>query len=223
MKQAKYMGLALTLLLGIVCNVAMVTAKAVDVPSEYVVLNRMVGETRTSEWVESMSSVDMKDKPRGNRIIGHINKSEIVERIDCIAYTNPSAHPVKILKSYRAFNTLTSENDGVQIPAGEYLYLLMYTGEGTYLGWYNGKQVWWINGWSIKNLPEFERNPGRAVFGVYEGSAKSINCELWLYMRKSDGTTGWIDSRNFESNITVKRNINGKWKVMTLEESSRYQ
>ena len=45
MKQAKYMGLALTLLLGIVCNVAMVTAKAVDVPSEYVVLNRMVGET----------------------------------------------------------------------------------------------------------------------------------------------------------------------------------
>ena len=114
---------------------------------------------------------------------------EVVKRISCVVYGNPAAHPVKILKTFNASSTPHGDKD-LTLYAGDYVYLIMYTGEGTFLGLYNGKQVWWldwlINNFHSKNFPD--------AWGKYEGAPvdRNLDVEAWECYRKRDGTTGRV-------------------------------
>ena len=71
-----------------------------------------------------------------------------------------------------------------------YVYLLMYTGEGTYIGWYNGEEAWWLGGYDIRN---FSDRASQHPWGEYSGklTSRNLSIEAWYCRRKSDGTSGW--------------------------------
>ncbi len=161
-------------------------------PAEYEVWDRMPAEAEVNAKLRATASISLYNAPRGTVVVGSVSTGEIVQRISCVAYTHPQKHPVKVLRPLKSYK----KNNGSGAPAGpllqpgSYVYLLMYTGEGTYLGWYNNEEAWWLEGYNIIN---FSKSSPRQPWGEYVGEAtsSSLSIEAWYCLRKNDGTTGW--------------------------------
>lgn len=168
-----------------VCNAA-------TPPEEYEVWDRMPAEAEVNARLKATEPISLYNAPRGTTDVGSIAAEEIVQRISCVAYTHPQKHPVQVLRPVKSYK----KNNGRGGPAGpllqpgSYVYLLMYTGEGTYLGWYNGEEAWWLDGSRVSN---FSKIVTKQPWGEYVGEATSsqLSVEVWYCIRKADGTTGW--------------------------------
>ena len=163
-----------------------------EVPQFYLVKDRVPYESSLRMTFIANTTVELYDNPKvdGANVIGTIQAGETVQRISCLVYAHPALHPVKILRTFDAL----SSADGVEtltLQAGEYVYLVMYTGEGSVLGLYQGKEVWWLDIMNIKNLLREVDMP--TAWGEYEGNPtdKNLSIDTWDCYRKSDGTTGW--------------------------------
>ena len=138
--------------------------------------------------------------PLGNAAAGQVSEGETVERISVVVRTYPAAHPVIVLRQTGTYKTDHSNKmDGPTLYPGDVVYLLMYTGEGTYLGWHNGRLVWWLSG----AISEFSSNPVKNPWARYAGQLANaaLDVDTWYCLRKSDGTVGWTQVQ-----------FAGKWK-----------
>ena len=163
-------------------------------PNEYIVYDRMSGEEEVEAKLKVLQKITLYNKPRGIIISGTVDFGEIVTRISSVAFTSPLRHPVKILKTIKSYSKYDSNNklSGPTLNQNLYVYLVMYTGEGTYLGWYEGKEAWWLEGYGISN---FSSNVNRLdAWGEYQGEMtdRYLSIEMWYCIRTNDGTTGWV-------------------------------
>ncbi len=158
-------------------------------PTEYAVWDRMPFEADVEGFEKARFEMNLYSAPRSSQIVGTLQADEVVKRISCVVYGNPAAHPVKILRTFQAQSKPRGDKD-LTLYAGEYVYLIMYTGEGTFLGWYKGKQVWWLD-WNINN---FHSQNFPNSWGQYEGVPvdSNLGVEVWDCYRKRNGTTGWV-------------------------------
>ena len=162
-------------------------------PTEYAIWDRIPGEAFVEARLEATAPINLYDSPRGNTIVSSVATGEIVKRVSCVVYTHPQKHPVRVLRTLRSYKkqgASTIVPDGLVLQPGSYVYLLMYTGEGTYIGWYNGEEAWWLNGSAIRN---FSDRASQQAWGEYIGemTSRNLSIETWYCLRKSDGTTGW--------------------------------
>ena len=181
-------------------------------PAEYIVKDRMPAEAPVEANLEVLSNFHLYDSPRGNKVIASVSAGDIVHRTSCIVYTTPAKYPVKILRQIRCYK----KNNGGSAPAGpllqpgKYVYLLTYTGEGTYLGWYEGEEAWWLKGWEIAHLSD--ANP-QQPWGEYVGNSapRNLSIEVWYYVKKNDGNAGWVmvaqNGEYFPNKLKVKYNV----------------
>ena len=167
-------------------------------PEEYKVWNRPEGEDVAHTPLRAMKSIVLVDEPRSQNVVGRVEIGEKVQRIDVMYFTHPARYPVRILLNRRFYTAVPSRDSEPTSPilqAGDIFYLVMYTGEGTYLGWYHGKEIWWIEGNSIHNSPfnikHRSNYPPDGYWAEYLGSESEIEAEGWFYIAKSDGTKGW--------------------------------
>ena len=165
---------------------------SISIPNEYIVYDRMPREAPTEASLETLSDFIIYDNPRSTKVVGTVSRGEIVKRTSCIAYTYPKKNPVRITRAIKCYKKNNSSNspEGPLLEIGSYVYLLMYTGEGTYLGWYKGEEVWWLQGCEINNV--YSKTASNS-WGNYEGDSLSQNLfvEVWYKIVKNDGTTGW--------------------------------
>lgn len=126
--------------------------------------------------------------PRNNRVIGNLQAGDNVRRTSSVTYANPSAHSVKILKTFQAATSPKGEFRKT-LNEGDFVYLLMPLRRG-YLGWYNGGHVWNISAKNIKNFiaPDVEN-----AWGEYQGEPTDLNLgvEVWEFLERKDGVKGW--------------------------------
>lgn len=188
------------------------SAKAITPPAEYIVKDRMPAEAPVEATLEVLSNLDLYDSPRGSKVIASVSTGDIVHRTSCIVYTTPAKYPIKILRQIRSYK----KNNGGSAPAGpllqpgKYVYLLTYTGEGTYLGWYEGEEAWWLKGREIAHLSD--ANP-QQPWGEYVGKSAphNLSIEVWYYVRKNDGNAGWVmvaqNGEYFPNKLKVKYNV----------------
>lgn len=181
-------------------------------PVEYIVKDRMPAEAPVEANLEVLSNFDLYDSPRSNKVITSVSTGDIVHRTSCIVYTTPAKYPIKILRQIRCYK----KNNGGSAPAGpflqpgKYVYLLTYTGEGTYLGWYEGEEAWWLKGWEIAHLSD--ANP-QQPWGEYIGNSapRNLSIEVWYYVKKNDGNAGWVmvaqNGEYFPNKLKVKYNV----------------
>ena len=181
-------------------------------PPEYIVKDRMPAETPVCVDLEVLSNTKIYDSPRGNKVVASLSIGEVVQRTSCIVYTYPIKYPIKILHSLRSYK----KNNGGSSPAGpflqegKYVYLLTYTGEGTYLGWYEGEEAWWLEGGGIANLTDAKP---KQPWGEYVGNSapRNLSIEVWYYVQKKDGNAGWVmvakNGEYFPKTLRVWRNI----------------
>ena len=163
-----------------------------NIPNEYSVYDRMPREAPTEAPLEVISNFSLYDNPRSATVIGSVSKGEVVNRVSCIVYTYPQKYPVRVVRPIKCYkkNNHSNSPEGPLLEIGSYVYLLMYTGEGTYLGWYKGEEVWWLQGSEIDNLyGKICKNS----WGKYEGDvlSKNLSVEVWYKIKKIDGTAGW--------------------------------
>ena len=205
--------------LGILCLLMLVLAvnlqdcRAATPPAEYVVWDRMPGEAPVKGKMQALAPIDLYNAPRGGTVVGFVSQQEIVRRISCVVYTYPQKYPVKVLRSVKSYK----KNNGSDAPAGpllqpgSYVYLLMGTGEGTYLGWYNGEEAWWLEGYKISHFPPAHSTA--TPWGEYVGEANpgNLSIEVWYCLSKNDGTTGWtMVAKN--GNFSSHKNLKVIWK-----------
>ena len=167
-----------------------------EVPKSYIVKDREPHESPVKATLVANTKVDLYDKPeeKGANVIGTVQEGETVERISCIVYTNPALHPVKILRTFDVLSSADGE-ETFTLQEGEYLYLVMYLGEGSVLGLYQGKEAWWLDMMSIKNFWGKADMP--TAWGEYEGSPtnQGLSVNTWDCIKKADGTAGWTLSQ----------------------------
>ena len=121
--------------------------EAASVPDEYIVWDRMPAEAPVQMQLQATMPVDLYVRPNGDVIADKLLAEVSAERISVAVFTHPSAHPVKVLKQTQTYKSQHSQKaDGPILYPGTTVYLLMYTGEGTYLGWYEGELLWWLPG-----------------------------------------------------------------------------
>ena len=181
-------------------------------PSEYIVKDRMPAEAPVVDNLEAFSNIKLYDSPRGNKVVASVAIGDIVQRTSCIVYTYPSKYPVKILRPIRSYkkNNGGSNPAGPFLQAGKYVYLLTYTGEGTYLGWYEGEEAWWLEGGGIANFSN--ANP-QQPWGEYVGNTThhDLSIEVWYYVQKNDGNAGWVmvakNGEYFPNTFKIWRNV----------------
>lgn len=158
-------------------------------PTDYAVWDRMPAEAEVQGFEKAKLEINLYSAPRSSNVVGTLQADEVVKRISCVVYGNPAAHPVKVLHTFKAQSKPYGDKD-LTLYSGEYVYLIMYTGEGTFLGWYKGKQVWWLDWW----VNNFHSKNSADSWGQYEGMPVESNLavEVWNCYRKRDGTTGWV-------------------------------
>ena len=194
-------------LMGIGFMISTSTAYAGDIPpQEFTVWNRYLGEGVVGYGYNALTTLALKDYPRGNSLVESISMGEPVLERGTAAITTPLKYPVRILSAYTTerayslpkkatevnFNKLTSPQKLV-IPVGETIYLLMYTGEGTYMAWYNNMIIQWIDIAHIKNF--VTPNTSEAPFWGEYLAEEPVLCEYWTKLQKSNGTVGWLMSQ----------------------------
>ena len=120
--------------------------------------------------------------PDDGHMIATIEAGEVVHYIDNVAITHPRRNPVKVIKAY------CDNGNKVNLNPGEYVYPTMYSDGGYFRAWYKNKEVC-IDGTGINNI--FKGSSNRMDnWGDFKGG--DIECEIWLYVKKPDGTIGWV-------------------------------
>lgn len=161
------------------------------VPQVYYVKDREPYESPVKTTLVANTKVELYDKPAvdGANVIATVQEGETVQRISCLVRTNPALHPVKILRTFDVLSSADGE-ETFTLQEGEYLYLVMYTGEGSFLGLYQGKEAWWLD-MNIKNF--FSKADMPTAWGEYEGSTtnQGLSVDTWDCIKKADGTAGW--------------------------------
>lgn len=162
-----------------------------EAPQFYLVKDHVPYESSLKKTLVANTTVKLYDRPevQGANVIGTVQEGETVERLSCIVHANPALYPVKILRTFDALSSADGE-ETLTLQAGEYVYLVMYTGEGTFLGLYQSKEVWWLD-MNIKNFLSKVDMP--TAWGEYEGDPTNQNLSVntWDCYKKADGTTGW--------------------------------
>ena len=156
-------------------------------PAEYQIWDKMPYESGVKGKVTAKSNFDLYSGPRTNTVVGSVSAGERLDRASCVVYTHPAKHPVRVLKptqTYKGYNA-----KGPVLQPGSYVYLLMYAGEATYIGLYNGEEVKDLNLMGIKNFSKTNQSPWGEYVGV--GTSTMLSIEVWYCLRKTDGTTGW--------------------------------
>ena len=157
------------------------------------------GKGREQISAKAMSSSWTKDESSYRKVSSTISSGEIVKRISCVVYTHPSRHAVKVLKTTKAYKyEHSSSPEFITLYPGTIVYLLQYTGEGTYLALWNGQLLWWLEGYNISGFTN--ANPS-SPWGVYLGEATdaSLSIDFWMCLRKADGTVGWAHPKDYPS------------------------
>lgn len=201
----KNIRLVIVILLCVIgCSIYLGNAEAGKVPpKEFAVWNRLPGEGTIGYGFNALRGCKLLENPRGTTVVASVASGEPILERKTVAFTFPRLHPVKLYSSYSAkythhlpdnatsinYNKMPPESS-IVIPAGETIYLLMYTGEGTYMAWYDGNIVEWVEAFNIKNF--ISSNKARPPYmGEYLGN-DMITCEYWMQFKKSDGTLGWF-------------------------------
>lgn len=135
------------------------------------------------------TAINLYDEPRSSKVIATLQAGDFATRNKSIVYSNPVAHFVKILRTIKVAASPKAEFRET-LYEGDYVYLVMPLSKNDYLGWYNGRYVWWLDKDNISNFitPAVEK-----AWGEYQGEPTDINLgvEVWEYLKKEDGTAGW--------------------------------
>lgn len=189
-------------MLGLSCTIAAAAA----VPNDYIVWDRMPAEAPVPMQLKAKTDVNLFVRPNGNVIAEQLLAGEAVERISVSVLTHPAAHPIRVLKELQTYKSQHSQNpDGPILYPGAIVYLLMYTGEGTYLGWYEGQLVWWLPG-DISGFADVQTNSPWAQY-IGQATDPALGVDTWYCLRKTDGTVGWAQVQ-----------FAGRWKAMFEEQ-----
>ena len=157
-------------------------------PAEYTIWDRMPGEDRVQSIAMALKEVPMYSAPRGSTIVGYIKPQEKLFRVSCVVYSKPAAHALRVLKPRRTYIYPSKTPTGPTLQPNTTIYLALYTGEGTYIAWYNGQLLR-----SLTNI-----NLTGQVYGQdwaqYIGTPtdRGLGIDAWYCMRKADGTVGWV-------------------------------
>lgn len=118
------------------------------------------------EWTANKATVLLTKMSEGSSVAFRVKKGEKVSGVTGVVITT-RAGTLKVLK-----NTTVSEK--IRVKAGEFLYLLTYTGEGFYDIWYKGKifNDSFYNNTALKLVSE-----PRAVW--------------WVKIKNRKGQVGW--------------------------------
>ena len=127
---------------------------------------------------------------KNSKLLAVLQPDEIVTRMACIVYANPAAHKVKVLRKTYASSTRDGDAD-IILNEGDEVYLIMRTGEGTFLGWHEGKQIWQLDS-GINNFSSNTNLTG--AWGEYLGAPTdlTLNVIRWDCFRRADWKVGWI-------------------------------
>ena len=180
---------------------------AAEVPANYTVWDRMPAEAAVNVKLKVQAPVTLYAAPRSSNVSGTISVNEVVDRISCVVYTHPNRHAVKVLKLTKAYKYQNSSSPQfITLYPGTIIHLLQYTGEGTYLGLWNGQLLWWLEGYNISGFTTANAN---SPWGVYIGEATTadLGIDFWMCLRKSDGTVGWAHPSDYP-----KGTFNQYWK-----------
>ena len=160
----------------------------------------MPAEAPVQIELQATMPMDLYICPNGDVIADKLLAEVSAERISVAVFTHPSAHPVKVLKQTQTYKNQHSQKaDGPILYPGTTVYLLMYTGEGTYLGWYDGELLWWLPG----GISDFSQGQIISPWAQYVGQVTdaALGVNTWYCLRKSDGTVGWTQVQ-----------FDGRWK-----------
>ena len=179
-------------------------AEDVQPPHQFVLRGRMPGEGMPNIGMNyiALDDVILYSQPTLKASqVGHINKGEKARMVDEYLLTEPLQGTVYMLERHtfgysvplpdnctEFHYTYGNHRNPVIVPAGAKIYLITYTGEGTYMAWYNNRLIEWIEPQHIKLFGKRWKYP---VWGVYTGDKEKPVYEYWLKLKKEDGTTGW--------------------------------
>ena len=126
---------------------------------------------------------------KNSKLLAVLQPDEIVTRMACIVYTNPAAHKVKVLRKTYACSTRDGDAD-IILNEGDEVYLIMHTGEGTFMAWHEGKIIWQLDS-GINNF--YGNNTFTGAWGEYLGEPTDANLgvERWDCFKNSNGQIGW--------------------------------
>lgn len=183
-----------------------VQASAVG-PDRFVIYDRLVGEGRATGEMTIGADANVWPEPQFSTILSTVEEGEVVNCLKTQIGTYPRHKEVRLLEtqtfeyayrlepgaeelSWKELQDMSPQT--VTVPAGESIYFMMYTGEGTYCAWYNGMLLAWVQPFHIKN---FNAGVGIEAQEPYWGeylSGEPIETNAWFYIVKADGTVGWI-------------------------------
>lgn len=165
-------------------------------PADYTVWDRMPAEAAVNVRIKIENPLTLYAAPNSDNVTGNISLGEIVNRISCVVYTHPNRHAVRVEKTVQAYKYQSASSEKITLYPGTIIYLLQYTGEGTYLGYWNGQLLWWLEGYNIRG---FNTANSYAVWGSYIGEAtdRSLGIDFWMCLRKADGTVGWVHPKEY--------------------------
>ena len=171
-------------------------ALADGAPDDYTVWDRMPAEAAVNVRIKIENPLTLYAAPNSDNVTGNISSGEIVNRISCVVYTHPNRHAVRVEKTVQAYKYQSASSEKITLYPGTIIYLLQYTGEGTYLGYWNGQLLWWLEGYNIRG---FNTANSYAVWGSYIGEAtdRSLGIDFWMCLRKADGTVGWVHPKEY--------------------------
>lgn len=172
-------------------------------PKEFYVYNRAPWEKgeEVGFGYNLLTNMDIYAAPRSNEKVGCMITGEPVQVIRTVAITHPRLYPVRLYRELKDMEVVVAEGDdtinfarrlqkqSITIPAGATIYLLMYSGEGCYMGWYNNYIINFVSSFNIKNFPSLY-GAEEPYLGEYIGHSP-VEWEYWVKYRKADGTNGW--------------------------------
>ena len=179
--------------LGLIIFVLMIFSTkcfAVTPPSSYEVWDRIPYEGLLERNFTANANIDAYAAPRDKNLLFYLTEGEVVKRISCVVYSNPAAHKVKVLRKTFVSSSPDGDTD-VILYEGDEVYLIMHTGEGTFMGWHEGKQIWQLD--SAMNYFYGNRTVNNA-WGEYLGVPTDANLgvERWDCFQTANGKTCWV-------------------------------
>lgn len=188
------------ILLSLICILTSNTFAAAP-PNIVIEHNAIPGEVEMDKVLKSYL-ISKKSQPiylypsESSPITGSIYDGEVLNTISVEIHANPNNGQTFVIGNPENIwgKSISSINMGKSIPEkGDYIYLLYYGGEGTYLAWYDNHIIR-VSETGIKNRP-YRSSDGEKIWAEYQGT-KELPHELWICVKKISGIEGWI---KFES------------------------
>ena len=158
-------------------------------PSSYEVWDRVPYEDVLEKNFTSNLNDDLYAAPRDSEPLFMVFDGEVIKRISCVVYANPAAHKVKVLRKTFVCSSPDGDAD-IILYEGDEVYLIMHTGEGTFMAWHEGKIIWQLDS-GINNF--YGNNTFTGAWGEYLGEPTDANLgvERWDCFKNSNGQIGW--------------------------------